>query len=181
MAASTLLQPDSSYFFHQLARLRRGVLVLDYNDSIAALCSARDYSYFHPSFLEILDSILTTTSTRVIVLGSERIHELFRKLGLERHPEVWDPQRLAPSRVAAMEEKRWGRRACAPAFFNSCAGDPLAWLTKCQGHAGADPRSAWEVLARPEFYTQDRVFVGKPERLPNLLIDWLCACGGELC
>ncbi len=178
MAASTLLQPDSSYFFHQLARARRGVLVLDYNDSIAALCSARDCRYFHPSFLEILDSILTTTSTRVILLTPERIQSLFQQLGFERHPEVWDPQRLA----TGLEDRRARRRFCAPTFLNSCAGEPLAWLANCQGqHRGADPRSAWEVLVYPEFYMQDRVFAGRPERLPNLLIDWLCACGGELC
>ncbi len=179
MAASTLLQPDSSYFFHQLARVRRGVLVLDYNDSIAALCSAHDYRYFHPSFVEILDSILTTTSTRVILLTTERIHDLLRKLGFERHPEIWDPQRLYLGHGSpGLEDKR--RRSFAPGFLNSCAGEPIAWLAKCQGQYPAS-RSAWETLVRPEFYTQDRVFAGRPESLPHLLIEWLCACGGELC
>lgn len=183
MAASALLQPDSSYFFHQLTRVRRGVLVLDFSDCIASLCVARDRYYFCPSLVEILDSILTTTCTRVILFSTQPILDLVRGLGLQRHPEIWDAQQLFPTSNSIEPDKKriTVRRSGAPAFFKSC-GTPGAWFAKCQSdHKGTHPQSAWGMLVRPEFYMEDRVFVGTPESLPHLLIDWLRACGGELC
>jgi hypothetical protein len=179
MAASAVLQPDSSYFFQQLARVRHGVLVLDYDDRIASLCLSRDQRYFRPTLLEILDSILTTTCTRVILLSTQRLFDFLRTLGLQRHPEIWEPQRLS---ARGMTNHRSARNPRPPNVVQLGGEAPIAWLMKCPGDRNHTPQSAWGMLVRPEFYTERTgVVVGAPESLLQFLIDWLRTCGGEVC
>ncbi len=185
MAASTVLQPDSSGFFQQLARIRRGVLVLNYDDIINSPCLTPARCYFRPTLLEVLDSILTTTCTRVILLSTQPILELLRALGLQRHPEIWDPRELFVNDDSPEPGDRpvASRKGRLPAFLKLCAGSPVAWLVKCPGEPGQNHApSPWGTLVRPEFYTQDSgVSWGAPDNLLHFLIDWLRACGGEVC
>ncbi len=178
MAASAVPQPDSSYFFQQLARVRHGVLVLDYDDKIASLCRSRDERYFRPTLIEILDSILTTTCTRVILLSTQRIFDFLRTLGLQRHPEIWQPQR--PS-AHSMANGRSERNLRTTDLVQLGGEAPIAWLMTCPVER-IPLQSAWGMLVRPEFYTERTgIVVGAPESLLQFLVDWLRSCGREVC
>ena len=86
MAAAAIPYFDSSYFFHQLARVQGGVLVLDYD--AAAGCFNGPQRFPFPTLHELLDAILHTTRTRLVLISKHSGQELASRLGLRPNPEI---------------------------------------------------------------------------------------------
>jgi hypothetical protein len=158
MATVSLPAIESSYFFETLSRRHRGVLVIDYDSTIARLGSA-DRVFPYPTIQELIDCIVASTGTRV-VLASERPAEELRGLFAPPGPEICTPD-------TALALERFG------------GSYPLAYLR-------GDSRRAKVALAdRLQVYPQYQVGTVRAAAtavdLVQFLADWLHACTGEVC
>jgi trehalose-phosphatase len=94
MAARTITpQPprriDSERFFARVRSAPRGVLVLDYDGTLAPfqLHPARAVPY--SGVIELLDAIMDSPRTRLVIASGRWIEEILPLLGLQRRPEIW--------------------------------------------------------------------------------------------
>ena len=158
MATVSLPAIESSYFFETLSRWHRGALVIDYDSTIAHLGSA-DRVFPYPTIQELIDCIVASTGTRV-VLATERSAQELRGLFAPPGPEICTP-------------------ATARALERLGGNYPLAYLR-------GDSKSAKAALAgRLRVYPQYQVgtvrAAATPQDLVQFLTDWLRACTGEVC
>ena len=77
---------DNAPFFQELAQAKRRVLVVDY-DSVIAPCSAPS-GVPYPTVTELLDCIMATSHTRVVVITGGEAAELASPLSGPA-PDVW--------------------------------------------------------------------------------------------
>jgi len=156
---ATLPRPilETSYFFEQLARARRSVLLLDFESTLARLAEA-DRRFPFPTAHDLLECIAMMTATRVIVTTALPAHEL------RRYP--------VPSGVEVYQ----GARA-ADLVFDA----PVAYLTgEPRTLTPVDGRT--RLWVRPEYCLgQARRVPAPAEELVQFLADWLRACGSEVC
>jgi len=157
---ATLSRPsvESQAFFDSLSRDHRGVLVIDFDSTIARLGQTKCVFPF-PTVREVLDSIVGMTGTRVIV-ASARPAEEVRAYFTQPGPEIWKSSEL--SRVDT--------------FADSA---PLAYLT---GVGEVTPLTGSRLRACPQFRVGAGTDKAAPaEELVQFLIEWLWACAGEIC
>ena len=94
MSAAATLPQDSAQdplprFFDQLSAARESVLLLDYDGTIAPFSVRRDRAYPYPSVPDLLDCIMSTCRTRVLLISGRPAREIPPLLGLHPHPEIW--------------------------------------------------------------------------------------------
>ncbi len=97
-AMATHIEPG--LFFDQLPSAPMRLLLLDYDGTIAPFRCERDRAVPYPTVPELLDSIMSTCHTRVVLLSGRAVHEVAPLLGLNPHPEIWGThgfERLTPS------------------------------------------------------------------------------------
>jgi trehalose 6-phosphate phosphatase len=80
---------DHSWFFEEVAAAKSRVLLLDYDGTIAPFCRNRQRALPYPNVPELLHSIMTTCTTRLIVVSGRAAHEVPPLLGLSPGPETW--------------------------------------------------------------------------------------------
>ncbi len=86
---------DLEAFVEQLARAREGVLVLDYDGTLAPCRVDRDRAFPYPGVKEALNRIAMLANTRLAIVTGRPVHDIpsllgFEGLGLERYrPEIW--------------------------------------------------------------------------------------------
>ncbi len=80
---------DRSLFFRNLADASQRVLLANYDGILAPLTVERQHAFPYPTVPELLDSLMTTCYTRVVLLTSRSAHELAFMLGLDPSPEIW--------------------------------------------------------------------------------------------
>lgn len=80
---------DVEIFFRQLTESSNRVLLLDYDGTIAPFQLDRTKAVPYPSIPELLDSIMTTCGTRVVLVSGRSAREIPPLLGVRPHPEIW--------------------------------------------------------------------------------------------
>jgi trehalose-phosphatase len=76
-------------FFERLVRARERVLLLDYDGTIAPFSAERNRAFPYPTIPELLDCIMSTCRTRVLLISGRAAREIPALLGLNPHPEIW--------------------------------------------------------------------------------------------
>lgn len=76
-------------FFEQLSRARKGVLLMDYDGTIAPFSVHRNCAFPYPTVPELLDCIMSTCCTRLVLISGRPAREIPPLLGLDPHPEIW--------------------------------------------------------------------------------------------
>ena len=151
---------DNAPFFQELAQAKRRVLVVDY-DSVIAPCSAAPSGVPYPTVAELLDCIMITSRTRVVVITGGEAAELASPLS-------------GPAFDVGESEASRGPDAMFPAMP---AGEDtaVAFLSDRDRLFPALPEaacvgggsSAENAAGRQDFV--------------QFLVDWLRVCGGEIC
>jgi trehalose-phosphatase len=92
MNTAVAAKPDSDLlgeFFEQLCLARNRVLLLDYDGTIAPFSVQRNRAFPYPTISELLDCIVSTCRTRVVLISGRAAREIPPLLGLTPHPEIW--------------------------------------------------------------------------------------------
>lgn len=76
-------------FFDQLSQATKRVLLLDYDGTIAPFSVHRNQALPYPRVPELLDCIMSTCHTRVVLTTGRPAREILPLLGINPHPEVW--------------------------------------------------------------------------------------------
>ncbi len=99
MSTATIRINDVDVFFRHLSEATRRVLLIDYDGTIAPFQVDRTKAVPYPSIPELLDSIMATCGTRVVLVSGRSAREIPPLLGLRPHPEIWGShgfERLQP-------------------------------------------------------------------------------------
>jgi trehalose 6-phosphate phosphatase len=87
--ATVLSRYDRGVFFEQLRTASERLLILDYDGTVAPFSSDRGNALPYSSVPELLDCIISTCRTRVVVVTGRPAHQIPALLGLAPHPEIW--------------------------------------------------------------------------------------------
>lgn len=155
---------DPTRFLQNVARAPARVLMLDYDGTLAPFNVRPDRAVPYPEVTEVLEHILASGATRVVIVSGRPAHEVPPLLALSVRPEIWgshgwerlsaDGRRTveqpaeraqtalheAAERVAGLLEKgaRLERKLASVALH--WRGLPTTVIEDLQGRA----RSAWE-------------------------------------
>jgi len=152
---------DNAPFFQELAQAKRRVLVVDY-DSVIAPCSAPS-GVPYPTVTELLDCIMATSHTRVVVITGGEAAELASPLSGPA-PDVWASD--APRGPGAMFPgmlSRLGEDTAVAFLSDRDRLFPALPDGACDGGGSGAENAA----GRQDFV--------------QFLVDWLRVCGGEIC
>ena len=145
------VRDDNASFFQTLAQAKRRVLVVDY-DSLTASRSDEASGIPWPSISELLDCIMTTSHTQVVLVTTSQAARLAGPAPGPA-PDIWESD--GPASTGAMLSRLGDDTAVAFLI------DPDQ-LPAGRTPAGAEP--------------------GGPSRnFVQFLVDWLRVCGGEIC
>ncbi len=89
MSTATVRINDVEVFFQQLTESKRRVLLIDYDGTLAPFKVDRTKAVPYSSIPELLDSIMATCNTRVVLISGRSAREIPSLLGLRPHPEIW--------------------------------------------------------------------------------------------
>jgi trehalose 6-phosphate phosphatase len=76
-------------FFKALARAPKAALLLDYDGTLAPIQAERILADPYPGVALILEQIVQSGSTRVVVISGREASEVVPLLNIRPHPEVW--------------------------------------------------------------------------------------------
>ncbi len=76
-------------FFREVARARRSALLLDYDGTLAPFELDRNQAVPYPGVTEVLQEIMDTNRTRLVIISGRRARELGPLLQLSPPPEIW--------------------------------------------------------------------------------------------
>ena len=89
MVAASTQMTSYDAFFGGLAQKKQGVLLLDYDGTIAPFCNDRMRAVPYPAIPDIIESVRSTANTRVVVVSGRRATEVRKLLGMNPSPEIW--------------------------------------------------------------------------------------------
>jgi trehalose-phosphatase len=87
------------FILEKVSRAPRSLLMLDYDGTIAPFRKNRDQAFPYPGFSLLLQEIVCTGRTRVVVISGRDAGEIVPLLDIEPRPEIWGLhglQRLKP-------------------------------------------------------------------------------------
>lgn len=153
------LDDDNNRFFQELANAKRRVLFVD--DSVIAPASGVVNSGIPcPTVSELLDCIMTTSRTRVVLLSGSH------KTGLTRHVPGPTPDVLSTDGSADPD-------AQLPAMLEKLGDDTAVGFV-------SDRDRPLRALMDAKSDTGGFCAAGSKNSL-QFLVDWLRVCGGEIC
>ncbi|MEC4812164.1 MAG: trehalose-phosphatase [Scytonema sp. PMC 1069.18] len=82
-------QLDLNSFFARLTNVKQRVLMLDYDGTLAPFRVEREQAFPYPKVLELLNDILQTRTTRIVIISGRSIEDLTPLIHLEPLPEIW--------------------------------------------------------------------------------------------
>jgi len=97
MTLNPRINPDK--FFAHLKKAKLAALLLDYDGTLAPFRIKREKAWPYSGVRQILESIIDSTDTRVVVISGRWTKDLIPLLGLRRLPEIWGSyghERLTP-------------------------------------------------------------------------------------
>lgn len=104
-------QPSLADFYRRLRSAPERALLLDYDGTLAPFHIQTDKALPYPGVREILDTIMESGHTRLVIVSGRWTRDLKPLLGLKRMPEIWGShgwEQLKPDgeyAVASMDEK----------------------------------------------------------------------------
>jgi hypothetical protein len=155
---------DHSRFFQELAGAKRRVLVVDYDSVIARHPASGNSGVPYPSISELLDCIMTTSHTRVVLITDGKAAELAPAVP-GPVPDICgtggpaDQEVMLPDMLAKLGEDT------AVAFIGDRAHS-FAMIPEVADDGGAPVREG---------------AAGESQEFVQFLVDWLRVCGGEIC
>jgi trehalose 6-phosphate phosphatase len=78
-----------TFFFQRLSAADERLLILDYDGTVAPFTADRHRALPYPTVPELLDCIMSTCSTRVVLVTGRSAAEIPELLGITPHPEIW--------------------------------------------------------------------------------------------
>ena len=75
--------------FNELASAPRGILLLDYDGTLAPFRTKRDEATPYPMVPGILEEIQKSPRTRLVIVTGRALDDILPLLGLETPPEIW--------------------------------------------------------------------------------------------
>jgi len=103
-------QPSLTEFYQRLRTAPERLLLLDYDGTLAPFHVRTDQAFPYPGVREILDTIMASGHTRLVIVSGRWTRDLKPLLGLKRLPEIWGShgwEQLKPDgdyAVARMDE-----------------------------------------------------------------------------
>lgn len=98
-----MLKPDVQlcieWFLKTVAAAERSLLLLDYDGTLAPFREKRDQAFPYPGVAEVLQEIVGSGRTRVVIVSGRDANETIPLLGIEPIPEVWGLHGLQRRRV----------------------------------------------------------------------------------
>ena len=83
------VQSQFAHFLQTVAQATQAVLLLDYDGTLAPFHAQRDPAYPYPGVALLLQEIVRTGRTRVIVISGRDADDVLALLNLHPHPEIW--------------------------------------------------------------------------------------------
>ena len=156
---------DHAQFFQGLAHAKRRVLVLDYDNVIASGGVAAKSGIPCPTVPELLDCIMTTSRTRVVLLTNNR-RAAVALPAPGPVPDVWG------TGGSAIPD------AMLPAILEKLEDDTtVAYLSDRDRRVSALP----PIASEPHCDSASSGGAGCRQAFVQFLVDWLRVCGGEFC
>jgi trehalose 6-phosphate phosphatase len=93
--------------FENLAKSEKSALLLDYDGTLAPFRKERDEAFPYPGLVELLDKIIETGQTRLVIISGRRARDLTELMHLKKNPEIWGShgnERLMPDGSYKMSE-----------------------------------------------------------------------------
>ncbi len=87
--ATTSARVDHEAFFRKLATARQGMLVLDYDGTVAPFTTDRTRAHPYPAVRQLLSEIMQRGNTRMVVVTGRRALDIPALLQMENMPEIW--------------------------------------------------------------------------------------------
>lgn len=86
---NTISKLDLTEFFRDVSRAHQSALVLDYDGTLSHFRLNRNEAYPYPGVTPLLQEIMATGRTRVVLITGRRAQELIPLLAVSPHPEIW--------------------------------------------------------------------------------------------
>jgi hypothetical protein len=178
----TLCIGHQTDFFQELATAKQRILVIDCDDFGPESCIATRSGIPYPSIPELLDCIMSTCQTRVVLVSRADKQEAFWAPQPGPQPQVL---RAGPERQPWLFESGVNAKSDFLAMTFSEGDDALA-VYVCAHGTGSVLDDAGEVsisYLSPSAPQTDgnATLVSVPEKFRQFLIDWLRTCSGEMC
>ncbi|PYQ45618.1 MAG: trehalose-phosphatase [Acidobacteria bacterium] len=156
-----MLQRNIEEFLESVARARQSVLLLDYDGTLAPFSVDRHRAVPYPGLRDLLQQIIDTGRTRLVIVTGRDAHEIDPFLRLRPAPEIWGShglQRLLPDGRCQMPE--------IPPAVAEVLDDARRWLEyqgldDCAERKPGSIAVHWRALAQTEAEElRGRIIVG---------------------
>ena len=88
-----MLRPEAEFrieqFLKTVAQAQQSLLLLDYDGTLAPFCRERDQAFPYPGSVHLLEEIVGSGRTRVVIISGRDTNETVPLLGVAPVPEVW--------------------------------------------------------------------------------------------
>jgi trehalose 6-phosphate phosphatase len=88
LSCAALTDCPAERFLAQLPQAPERVLLLDYDGTLAPFSAQRDRAFPYPAVPALLNCIMNTCRTRVVLISGRAAQDIPRLLGLNPHPEI---------------------------------------------------------------------------------------------
>jgi trehalose-phosphatase len=156
-----MLQRNIEELLESVARARQSVLLLDYDGTLAPFSIDRHRAVPYPGLRDLLQQIIDTGRTRLVIVTGRDAHEIDPFLRLRPAPEIWGShglQRLLPDGRCRMPE--------IPPAVAEVLDDARRWLEyqgldHCAERKPGSIAVHWRALAQTEAEElRGRIIVG---------------------
>jgi trehalose-phosphatase len=80
---------DIKSVLFKLKKARESALLLDYDGTLAPICVDRDKAFPYQGVREVLDVIIDSGNTHVVLISGRYINDLIPLISLKKTPEIW--------------------------------------------------------------------------------------------
>lgn len=80
---------DIEDFFEKVSQANKRALLLDYDGTLAPFRIEREKAFMYPDVRGVLDAIISSGNTKLVIISGRMIDDLIPLLGLKRLPEIW--------------------------------------------------------------------------------------------
>ena len=89
MSKTAVENSTCDWFLETVTSARSRILLLDYDGTVAPFSADRRRAFPYPNVPELLRRIMTSCSTRLVVISGRSAHAVVPLLGLDPRPEIW--------------------------------------------------------------------------------------------
>jgi trehalose-phosphatase len=100
-------QVDICLFFKSVKEANERILLLDYDGTLAPFNINRDEAVPYAGIEDVIDKIMDSETTRVVIISGRRIKDLLKLIKFKRRPEIWGShgwERMMPNNTYHIEK-----------------------------------------------------------------------------